>query len=79
MFSKAPPRSAPQRTRISRVGAGYSVIAPQLYVWDESLDVVCVWGAELGVLPGCRAWRRTRSRSRAAAAATQRPILPLPP
>jgi len=58
----ASPRSASHPTRISRVGDGYAIIAPRLYVWDESLDEVCVWGAELGALPGHRAWRRGRDR-----------------
>ena len=59
----SPTRSAPQRTHISRVGDGYALIAPRLYVWDESLDEVRVWGAEFGALPGHRAWRNGRDRS----------------
>ena len=57
---------------IARVGAGYALTASHLYAWDESLDEAVVRGAELGVLPIRRAWRKGRHRGRSPRSASTR-------
>jgi hypothetical protein len=39
-------------------GGGWTVHAPHLYVWEETLSEARDWGVELGVLPA----QRTSSR-----------------
>lgn len=46
-----------------RLGAGYRLTAPGLYVWEEGLAEALVAGAELGALPARHAWRRDRHRA----------------
>lgn len=58
MSSNGQQRRTHDSTRVSRVGDGYAVIGFEIYIWDESLDEACVSGAEIGALPGHRAWRR---------------------
>lgn len=57
-----------------RLGAGYRLTAPGLYVWEERLAEALVAGAELGALPARHAWRRERApvRARAGEAAPRR-------
>lgn len=43
-----------------RLGVGYRLSAPGLYLWEERLAEVLVAGAELGALPARHAWRRDR-------------------
>lgn len=48
--SGASPRRGRSRTHarpVKRVGAGWAVATPRIYVWDECRSEVAAWGREL--------------------------------
>lgn len=74
MFSEPRRPAAFRQTLLVRLGDGYRLTAPGLYVWEETLRDAVARGAELGALPGRDAWRRCRGRDPAPASAHARRI-----
>jgi len=72
MVSDPPRRAAFRQTLLVRLGEGYQLTAPGLYVWEETLRDALARGAELGALPERDAWRRCRGRDPAPAPAHAR-------